>query len=196
MTSTNEREPMIGINGDERWVKRLRVIGWSLVAVILLLPAIATQLTNEVDWSAGDFFFAALLLGGTGLMAELVVRRTRDNAYRAGAAVALFATLSLAWTNAAVGFVGAGANAANILYVALIGLVVATSFVAGFRAPGMAKAMVAAAIGQGLVMVLAFASELVPGVERGFIIGINLFFMALWSAAAALFQKAARRASA
>lgn len=172
------------------------VIGWSLVALILLLPAIAMQWTNEVDWTAGDFFFAALLLGGTGLMAELVVRRTRDNAYRAGAAVALAATLLLAWTNAAVGFVGAGANAANILYVALIGVVVATSFVAGFRAPGMAKAMVAAAIGQGLVMVLAFASDLVPGVESGFIIGINLFFLALWSAAAALFQKAARRAAA
>lgn len=193
MTSTNEEGTMSGKQGDERWIGRLRVIGWTAVAIILLLPAIAMQLTDEVDWSAGDFMAAGVLLIGTGLLAELVVRRTRDNAYRAGAAIALFATLLLAWSNAAVGFVGSGGNTANILYVALLAVVLAGGFVAGFAAPGMAKAMVAAAVGQGLVMVLAFASDLVGPEETGIILFMNLFFVALWSAAAVLFRKAARR---
>ena len=192
MERTNEQEWMTGMDRDERWVGRLRVIGWSLIAVLLLLPAVAMLYTDEVQWSAGDFLLAAVLLIGTGLLGELVLRRSRNNAYRAGAAVALVATLLLAWSNAAVGFVGAGANAANILYVALIGLVMAASFAAGFQARGMARAMVAAAIGQGLVMALAFSTELVRSEETFVIIVINGFFMALWSTAAVLFDRAAQ----
>lgn len=124
---------MSGKQGYERWIGRLRVIGWTVVAILLLLPAIAMPLTDEVDWSAGDFMAAGVLLIGTGLLAELVVRRTRDNAYRAVAAIALFATLLLAWSNAAVGFVGSGGNTANILYVALLAVVLAGGFVAGVR---------------------------------------------------------------
>ncbi len=178
---------------DEPWINRLRVIGWSLVALLLLLPAVAMLFTDEVDWSGGDFLFATVLLGGTGGLVELVVRRNHDNAYRAAAAIALFTLLLLAWSNAAVGFVGAGANAANILYVALIGIVAASTFAAGFQAPGMAKAMIAAAIGQGLITVLAFSQELVQMEERMVILGINAFFITLWSAAAALFHKAAKQ---
>ena len=184
------------MNEAERWIQRLRVIGWSTVAIILLLPAIGMQFSEEVDWSAGDFLFAAILLGGTGLLVELVVRRSQNNAYRAGAVLALITLLLLAWSNAAVGFVGAGANAANILYVALIGMVAAASFAAGFSARGMGKAMIAAAIGQGLIAGLAFSQELVQADERMAILGINAFFIALWSAAAALFRKAARKEAA
>lgn len=181
---------------DEPWINRLRVIGWTLVALLLLLPAVAMVFADQVDWSVGDFLFATVLLGGTGLLVELVVRRNHDNAYRAAAAIALFTLLLLAWSNAAVGFVGAGANAANILYVALIGIVAASSFAAGFQAPGMAKAMIAAAIGQGLIAAMAFALDLVQDDERTAVIGISLFFIALWSAAAALFRKAAKHTEA
>jgi hypothetical protein len=193
MGTKNEQGTCIDMHRDEPWLRRLRVIGWSLVAVLLLLPAIGMQFSDEVDWSAGDFFFAAVLLGGTGLLVELVVRRSRDNAYRAGAVLALLTTLMLAWSNAAVGFVGSGANAANILYVALIGVVAAASFAAGFKAPGMMKAMIAAAIGQGLITVLAFAQDMVDDEERMVIVYISAFFIALWSAAAALFRKAAQQ---
>ncbi len=196
MESANERRTTNGTSGDERWVQWSRWIGWSLVAVILLTPAIAMQFTDDVAWTAGDFLFAAVLLIGTGLLAEWVVRHSSDTAYRMGAGVALMATLLLAWSNAAVGFVGAGANTANILYVALLGMVVVGSFVAGFRAPGMAKAMIAAAVGQGLVLCVAFAMDLVQPEETRILVLLTLFFIALWSAAAALFTKAARRAKA
>lgn len=192
MERTNEHEWITGMNRDERWVGRLRLIGWSLIAGLLLLPAVAMLYTDEVQWSLGDFGAAAVLLIGTGLLGELVLRRSRNNTYRTGAAVALVATLLLAWSNAAVGFAGAGANAANILYVALIGMVAASSFAAGFRAPGMAKAMVAAATAQGLVMAIAFASDLVRAEETFLFSVANAFFIGLWGTAAVLFHRAAQ----
>jgi hypothetical protein len=180
---------------NERWLKRLRVIGWSLVACLLMLPAIAMQFNTGVDWSISDFIFAGVLLIGTGLLVELLVRKSRSSAYRAGAVVALGATLLLIWCNAAVGFVGAGANAANVLYAVLTGSVAIWSLAVGFRAKGMSNGMFAAAIAQGLITVLAYAMHLVREEETFIIPVINGFFIALWLVAALLFRKAARPSS-
>jgi hypothetical protein len=54
-------------------------------AFILLLPLVAMQLTDEVDWGVADFVFAGALLGGTGLLLERAVRKPASLAYRAGA---------------------------------------------------------------------------------------------------------------
>ena len=50
---------------------------------ILLLPLVAMQITDEVAWDLADFVFAGVLLGGTGLLVELALRRPRNIAYRA-----------------------------------------------------------------------------------------------------------------
>jgi hypothetical protein len=196
MISTRENKTMIGNGNDERWLGHLRWVGWSLVGILLVLPAVAMQFGGEVNWSAGDFIFAGVLLIGTGLLVELVVRRSRDNAYRGGAALALAASLLLAWSNAAVGFVGSGANVANVLYMALIGVAFASAYAVGFKAKGMAKAMSAVAVGQGLITVLAYASGLVRAEETFLILAISGFFIALWSASAMLFRKAAQHEAA
>lgn len=193
MERTHENKAMMSDNRDERLWASLRVIGWSLVAVLLLLPAIAMQFTQEVAWSIGDFIVAGVLLIGTGTLVELLLRRSRDNAYRAGAVLALVGCLLLAWSNAAVGIVGAGANVVNVLYMALIGIAIAASYAAGFTARGMAKAMIATAVGQGAILLLAFAANLVPHAGTFVTLLVNGFFLALWSAAALLFRKAAQR---
>ena len=54
-------------------------------ALILLLPLVAMQFTDEVAWSVGDFVFAGVLLAGTGVLLELAVRKPRNIAYRAAA---------------------------------------------------------------------------------------------------------------
>jgi len=179
---------------DERWMKRLRVIGWSIVAGLLLLPAVAMQFTPDVDWSIGDLIFAAVLLIGTGILAELLVRRSRNAAYRWGAALALGALLLLVWSNAAVGFVGSGANVANVLYAALAGVIVVWSLAVRFKAKGMALGMFATAIAQALITALAFATHLVRAEETFIIPAINAFFIVVWTAAALLFRKADRQA--
>jgi hypothetical protein len=55
-----------------------------VTTAVLLLPLVAMQFTEEVNWSLFDFVFGAALLGGTGLLLELAVRKPSRIAYRAG----------------------------------------------------------------------------------------------------------------
>jgi hypothetical protein len=57
-------------------------------AFILLVPLVAMQITDEVDWGVADFVFAGALLAGTGFLLERAVRKPGKLAYR-GAAVAI-----------------------------------------------------------------------------------------------------------
>jgi predicted acyltransferase len=72
-------------------------------AVILLLPLLAMQFTDEVDWSLTDFVTAGVLLLGTGLLYELASRKTRNTTYRAVIGTVLAAALILVWIELAVG---------------------------------------------------------------------------------------------
>lgn len=63
-------------------------------ASILLIPLVGMLLSEDVRWSVADFVFAAILLGGTGLLLELAVRKPRNVLARAAAiAVALAAVV-------------------------------------------------------------------------------------------------------
>ena len=48
------------------------------VSVILLIPFIAMQFTDEVNWSFRDFAIMGVLLYGTGLICELVLRTVKS----------------------------------------------------------------------------------------------------------------------
>jgi hypothetical protein len=74
-------------------------------ACILLLPLVAMQITDEVDWSLADFVFAGVLLGGTGLLLEQAVRRPRNVAYRAAAIAIGVAAIVLGEADDAPGLV-------------------------------------------------------------------------------------------
>src|SRR5690606_13007562 len=58
-------------------------------ALILLLPLLAMQFTDEVDWNLFDFAVAGTLLLGTGLAYELVANKMSSSAYRVAVGVAL-----------------------------------------------------------------------------------------------------------
>jgi len=83
-----------------------RWIGWSAAAGLLLLPAVAMQLTDEVAWDGTDFlvFGAMLLIAGLGI--ELCVRIAGGRLYRAAAVAAIMAAFVLVWLQLAVGIVG------------------------------------------------------------------------------------------
>lgn len=82
---------------------RLRLALWGFAGFLLLLPAIAMQITHEVNWGAEDFLAAALLIGGTGLGVELAARfiKTRGTMFIAIAFVVLVTVLI--WAELAVG---------------------------------------------------------------------------------------------
>ncbi|GAB3803633.1 hypothetical protein GCM10028819_33820 [Spirosoma humi] len=84
-----------------------RLIGILLtVALLLSVPLIAMQFTNEVKWSPFDFIVAGILLFGTGLTGELVIRKVNRMNYRIAIYGAILVVLVLVWIELAVGLFG------------------------------------------------------------------------------------------
>ncbi|MBT3385953.1 MAG: hypothetical protein HN778_11130 [Prolixibacteraceae bacterium] len=85
--------------------KRIKII-ITVVAIILLIPLIAMQFTNEVDWTPIDFVVAGVLLLGTGLIFDLVIRKIKNTKNQITISVALLILLLLIWAELAVGIFG------------------------------------------------------------------------------------------
>ena len=85
--------------------KRLLAI-ISTVVLLLLIPLTAMQFTNEVNWSFGDFIVAALLLLGTGLAIEFVLKKVRNKQNRYALLFFILALLFVVWVELAVGIFG------------------------------------------------------------------------------------------
>ena len=81
-----------------------RLYGILIMAMLLLLiPLIAMQFTNEVDWTLGDFLVMGVLLTGTGLMCELVLRNVKKIEHRLLLIAAILFGFFLIWAELAVG---------------------------------------------------------------------------------------------
>ncbi|UII35070.1 hypothetical protein LVD17_02750 [Fulvivirga ulvae] len=88
-------------------MKNKRLTGIILaVAILLLIPFIAMQFSNEVDWSAFDFIIAGVLLLSTGLACELVMRKVHKTTHRLIICAAILLALFLIWAELAVGIFG------------------------------------------------------------------------------------------
>ncbi len=180
-------------DGGERRGSRLRVAAWSAAALILLLPLVAMQFTDQVVWDVADFAIFGALLVGVGVTYELVVRKTGDTAYRAAVGVALAAAFILVWVNGAVGIIGSEDNDANLMYGGVLAVGVIGAIIARFQPRGMARALFATALAQASVAVVALIAGLgSPGSGPLEIANLNGFFVALWVGSALLFREAAR----
>ena len=76
------------------------------VGLILLIPLVAMQFTNEVDWTLADFVVAGVLLLGTGLLCELVMRKVKSGTNRLLFIAVTLLALFLIWAELAVGIFG------------------------------------------------------------------------------------------
>jgi hypothetical protein len=85
--------------------KRLVTILATAIA-ILLIPLIAMKYTNEVNWKIFDFLVAGILLIGTGLTLEFILRKIKTIRYRIIFVITLFVVLFLIWAELAVGIFG------------------------------------------------------------------------------------------
>ena len=161
-----------------------RMTGWGIIAALIALPGVAMQFTREVNWTASDFVFAAVLLGAVGLAFEMAVRASGNTAYRAGAAIALGLSLLLLWANAAVGIAGSENNPVNLWFNLVPLVALAGAIAARLRARGMAAAMMVAALAQGLAGVIVQSQGHFTWVFTG-------LWTCGWLSAAWLFRKAA-----
>lgn len=171
-----------------------RVAAWVAAALLLLLPLVAMQFTDQVDWSVGDFVFAGLLLFGSLGAYEVIARKSTDVLYRAGVGLGVGATFLLLWVNAAVYITD---SAADGLYygAALVGIVGVV--VALFRPGAGAGAMLTAVAALVLACVATLATGLVPNpyVSVAELVGLTGFYAVLYAGAGWLLREADRRGS-
>lgn len=72
-------------------------------AFILMIPLIAMQFTEEVDWGLADFVIIGALLLGTGFTYEFISKKIPNTAHKAILAIVLVLALLLIWADLAVG---------------------------------------------------------------------------------------------
>ena len=163
----------------------LRVAFWGAAALLLAAPLVAMQYTREVNWTASDFVFAAVLFGIVGLVFEATMRTTRSWTARFAAGFAVAAGFLIVWANAAVGMIGNEDNPYNLFFLGAIAVALLGSVLARFRAAGMALAMLAAAIVHAGVALVGMQQDPRGGV-------FSLVFAGFWLFSAGLFHLAAR----
>lgn len=74
--------------------------------ILLLIPLVAMQFTEEVNWTLSDFLVAGVLLFGTGLLCELILRKVKKVKLRIALCIAILIVLLLIWAEMAVGIFG------------------------------------------------------------------------------------------
>lgn len=192
-------ETIAGILRERRAImfkQNKRLIGIVFAIVVLLsIPLVAMQFTDEVDWSVGDFVVMGFLLFGTGLTYEYAARKAGNTAYRAAVGVALVTAFLLTWINLAVGIIGSEDNPANAFYVLVPFIGIIGAGIARFRPLGMSRALFVTAAAQALVPIIALIiwSPRVTADEGPGIVGVfvlNTIFVGLFILSGFLFRYA------
>lgn len=86
--------------------KRRTIIFILISMGLLLIPLIAMQFTDEVQWSLVDFIIAAVLLFGTALLLDFVFRKVKKKTQQIILLIALLLLFFLIWAELAVGILG------------------------------------------------------------------------------------------
>lgn len=136
---------------------------WAAAGLLLLLPLLAMQVTDEVAWDAFDFLVAAALFGIVCGGVELASRSGRGAAYAGAAASAFLGGLLIVWANLAVGIIGNENNPLNLMFFGVVALGFVFAALSRFRPAGLALAMTATAAAQVGAAVIAVVLSGDPG---------------------------------
>jgi hypothetical protein len=74
-----------------------------IVGVLLLIPLIAMELTDEVTWPFFDFMIMGALLTITGLLIGVILKKIKYHKYREAFIVIIVMIFLLIWAELAVG---------------------------------------------------------------------------------------------
>mgnify|MGYP001226258459 FL=1 len=77
-----------------------------IVGLLLLIPLIAMQLTNEVNWSFFDFIIMGVLLAITGLLIGIILQKVENSKNRLILIITIVMMFFLIWAELAVGIFG------------------------------------------------------------------------------------------
>ncbi|MCG8414204.1 MAG: hypothetical protein MI746_08290 [Pseudomonadales bacterium] len=93
------RENMTILKLEQKVIVRIALT----TVLVLMIPAIAMQFSDEVDWNLADFVVGGSLIFGAGLTYSWLVGKTTGRARRAKIGGAVAAGLLLVWVQLAVG---------------------------------------------------------------------------------------------
>jgi hypothetical protein len=170
--------------------------------LILLIPLFG-NLFMGWNWPAFAFPVWGALLFGAGLTYELIARKGGTIAYRVAVGIACATGFVLVFINAAAGIIGDGP--VNLMYLGVLAVGFVGALIARFEARGMSLALLATAVAQMLVPLVALVmwkagwQDLLtdpnsphppfdPGIAPVF--GLNAVFAMLWVVSALLFRHA------
>ncbi|GLV28749.1 hypothetical protein TomTYG75_12700 [Sphingobium sp. TomTYG75] len=80
-----------------------RLAPWAAIAIILMVPLVAMQFTDEVRWTGHDFLAAGMLLVSAVLIYQFGARLITGRRRRLLWAGAIFILAMLLWAEGAVG---------------------------------------------------------------------------------------------
>ena len=121
-----------------------------------------------------------------------VGNRTGRTSYRSAVGIALATALILGWVAAGVGVIGADGDPSNMMYVGVVAVGVIGSIVVRFRPQGMSGALLATALAQMLVAVIALVAGLgLPASPPMELLLLNGFFVVMWVGSGWLFRASA-----
>ena len=86
--------------------KQRSFVIYGLAALVLVIPFIGMQFTQEINWSDFDFLIAGILLFGTAFCVDMVLKMEKKNAKRMFYIVLILLALFLIWAELAVGIFG------------------------------------------------------------------------------------------
>ena len=88
-------------------MRRERLIIIVLVVLfILLIPFIAMQFNDEVNWTLSDFVIGGILLFGFGLILDFIIRKLSKSKHKIALSIASVVVLILIWMELAIGIFG------------------------------------------------------------------------------------------
>jgi hypothetical protein len=159
-------------------------------ALVVSVPLVAQQFTNEVNWSVADFLVMGVLIFSTGLSYVLITRYVTNIVHKAAIVMALGSTFLMIWANLAVGLIGSGPNPGNLMYLGVIAVGFIGTFFSRFTPAGMERTMNAMALAIVLLAVIALSVNMqqYPGSSVAEIIGVNGFFAVLFGISGLLFR--------
>ncbi len=77
-----------------------------IVSILLLIPLIAMQFTNEINWTIFDFVVMGILLLITGLLCEFVIRKVTKTKHKIALCIVILLGFLIIWAELAVGVFG------------------------------------------------------------------------------------------
>jgi hypothetical protein len=77
-----------------------------VVAILLSIPLIAMQFTDEVSWTILDFVVMGILLLSIGFICELTIRKVSKIKHRITICITILVVFLLIWAELAVGIFG------------------------------------------------------------------------------------------